>query len=201
MTRDRALGTVVGLLAGLLGVVASGQVWYRTTGHGFTGAELTDRASQALPLAAMAGIAVTLLLGRWGRRLAGALVVALGVGLVAVASTSHVPTAAQLRQTIGAESVAGNSTSAHWASVAAGLLIALAGLVFVVRAGRWPVPTSRFERGRSASDRPVASSLDAWKAMDAGADPTEPEPPAASTGTTSNAIGGNLTGEGPDRPS
>lgn len=172
MRRDRTLLTVVGMVAALVGVIASGRTWYKVTGHGFTGSEITDKASQALPVAALAGLALTLLLGVWGRRIAGVLVAALGAGLVAVAASNHVPSASQLESSVGSALANGSTTHAHLLSLAAGVVVTLCGIGFVLRSHRWRPATDRFERTPTAR-REVSNSLDAWKAMDAGGDPTE----------------------------
>lgn len=172
MRRDRVLLSLVGLVSSLAAVIASGRVWYRVTGHGFTGSEITDKASQALPLAALAGIALTLLLGVWGRRIAGLLIAGLGAGLVAVAASRHVPSSSQLETTVGSAMASGQATHTHLVSLVCGVLVALCGLGFVLRSHRWRPATDRFDRTPTAK-RHVTSSLDAWKAMDAGADPTE----------------------------
>lgn len=181
--RERAVVTVAGLVAGGAAAVASGRVWYRTAGHGFTGTEINDRAGEALALAALAGVAVTLLLGVWGRRLVGALVALLGVGVLAVVASRRTPTPAQLEQVLGVREAPGTPTAWPWLVVVAAAVLVAAGAAFVARAHRWRSPSGRFERTSASSPAGVASSLDAWKALDAGADPT--------------AFDGNLTPEAP----
>lgn len=172
MRRDRLVLSLVGLVAALGASIASGRVWYRVTGHGFTGSEITDKASQALPLAALAGIALTLLLGVWGRRIAGLLITVLGAGLVAVAASRHVPSSSQLETTVGSAMATGSTTHTHLVSLVCGVLVAVCGLGFMLRSHHWRPATDRFDR-RPTVRRDVTNSLDAWKAMDAGADPTD----------------------------
>ncbi|HET9127457.1 MAG TPA: Trp biosynthesis-associated membrane protein [Propionibacteriaceae bacterium] len=181
--RERALITVAGLATAGIAALGSGQVWYRTAGHGFTGSEITDGAEEALALAGLAGVAVTLLLGVWGRRVVGLLVVLLGLGALLVAALRRVPTSAQLDQVLGVHETTGSATGWPWVCVVAGGVLAGVGGLFLARAHRWRSPSDRFERGATRPERVVGSSLDAWKALDAGADPT--------------AFDGNLTPEAP----
>lgn len=181
--RERGLITAAGLVAGGAAAIASGQVWYRTAGHGFTGNEIGDGAGEALALAGLAGVAVTLLLGVWGRRIVGALVAVLGVGVLLVAALRRTPTPAQLEQALGVRDTPGSQTGWPWVALVAGLVLAAVGALFVLRAHRWRRPSDRFERRAGRPQASVGSSLDAWKALDAGADPT--------------AFDGNLTTEAP----
>lgn len=170
---DRLILTLLGLVAGGVGAIVAGQPWWRTSTHAFTGNDLTDRLAQSLCLAILAGVGVTLLLGVWGRRLAGGLVTLLGIGVSFVAITRHAPTSAQLEQTLGVASVAGSGTGAHWLTLLAGIVSALVGVGFMVRAGAWQAASKRFERATPGGSTPVTDSLGAWKAMDAGHDPTD----------------------------
>lgn len=181
--RERALITATGLVVAGVAAIGSGQVWYRTAGHGFTGTEITDGAGEALALAALAGVAVTLLLGVWGRRVVGVLVAVLGLGVLLVSAARRTPTPAQLEQVLGVRDTPGSPTAWPWLCVAAGAVVAVVGASFVTRAHRWRSPSDRFERTPARSPSAVSSSLDAWKALDAGADPT--------------AFDGNLTPEAP----
>ena len=170
--RERAAITTAGLLAAGVAAIASGRVWYRTAGHGFTGTEISDRAVEALALAALAGVGVTLLLGVWGRRIVGVLLAGLGSGVLVVAAARRTPSAAQLEQVLGVRETPGSPTAWPWVAAAAGVVLVAVGALFVLRAHRWRVPSARFERRRPRPAAAVNSSLDAWKALDAGADPT-----------------------------
>ncbi len=170
---DRALVTTVGLIAGAAGAVVSGQVWYHTAGHGFTGTELSDGAVEALSLAALAGVGVTLLLGVWGRRVVGVLIAVLGLGTLLVSVLRRIPTTTQLVQVLGVPDTPGGGTAWPWVAVVLGAATAAVGVGFVLRAHRWSSPNARFDRDAGGRQRVVASNLDAWKALDAGDDPTD----------------------------
>ncbi len=170
---DRALVTTVGLVVAAAGDVVAGQVWYRTAGHGFTGTELSDGAVEALSLAALAGVGVTLLLGVWGRRVVGVLIAALGLGMLLVSVLRRTPTTDQLVQVLGVRDTPGAGTAWPWIAVVLGAVTAAVGVGFVLRAHRWTSPSTRFDRDGNGRRRVVASNLDAWKALDAGDDPTD----------------------------
>lgn len=170
---DRALVTTLGLATGLAGAIVSGQVWYRTAGHGFSGTELSDGAVEALSLAALAGVGVTLLLGVWGRRVVGVLIALLGLGTLLVSVVRRTPTSAQLVQVLGVHDTPGSQTAWPWVAAVLGAVIAAVGVAFVLRAHRWRSPSARFDRDGGRRRRVVVTNLDAWKALDAGDDPTD----------------------------
>ena len=100
--------------------------------------------------ALLAGTVLLLVLGRLGRRVLGVVLGLLAVGMAAWAL------AADPRQTAG---------------LVAGAVGLVGAALVVLTAGRVPERTSRYER-RVELVGPDADPLQAWKAMDAGLDPT-----------------------------
>lgn len=103
-------------------------------------------AVQALALATLAGVGLSLALRGAARRVLGSVVALLGAAL-AVAGWPDI------------------------AFVLSGVVAALAGLLMALVSGRWTQRAPAFER-QSAGD---ATPRDMWLAMDAGDDPTEGE--------------------------
>lgn len=177
--RAYALG---GLLIGaILGFLAGTQPWWRATGEGlnvaFSGNSSTGGASQALALVAGAGAVLLLTLGVRGRQVVGIMLVLVGLGVLALGALRVRPTAEAVREQIRTVSLTDSfSLSATaWPVVyaGAGVVITVAAAITVWRSPRWPSAQNRFER----RSRGVNASLgehpaEAWKAMDAGVDPT-----------------------------
>ena len=128
-----------------------------------SGTQATSGSALALMLAAAAGTFLGGWLRGWSRRLVLALVAVLGAGSVAVAITATVP--ALPGSTLG-DALTLAATPWRWCYLAGAALVAVAA-VLAQFAG--PPPT----RQTSATPDPA---MDAWKALDAGEDPTsEPE--------------------------
>ncbi len=178
-----------GLVGALLTVVAAGRVWYRTDGHAFTGNDLTDHGVRALALTAAAGFALMLLTGPIAQRVVGCIVTLVGAGSAILALVRHTPTAEQLRRTLGLVTADGRATGAHWLAVAGSLLVVAAGVGVVMRAGKWAHSPARFERTRQPGRGGAQTNLDAWRAMDAGLDPTRGHPETPHEATRGNLIG------------
>jgi uncharacterized membrane protein (TIGR02234 family) len=84
------------------------------------------------------------------------------------------------RSELGAEAFGGSFTgttaeltSWPWVAVVGGALIAVSGLVVLVRGGSWPGPASRFERASPpAAPRRQDDVAGTWDALSRGDDPT-----------------------------
>jgi uncharacterized membrane protein (TIGR02234 family) len=165
-----------------------------------TGQQLVPLAS-ALALAGLACLAAVIATRSWARRVAGAVLAALGVGAAAAAAAgvraSSVLATAQAGaaagalggSTTGGTSPGGAShavviagspghavmTSAGWhvAAIAGAVVIVLVGLATVWHGPRWPVMSARFERsaGRRAAPR-AADSASMWESLSRDLDPT-----------------------------
>lgn len=185
----RSFGPVV--LAGLAGAglaaFASTKQWARID-EGSTGAAFTPMSDSAgeSPLAASLSLVV---LACWGvvlvtrgmvRRAVLALSVLAAAATVVTVVVGWSQTAAPLRDALDAVGLGGSvSHTWWWAAALAGAVVALAAGVAGVRlAPAWPEMGRRYD---SPTSGPVAddatpveerSSLDLWKAMDEGHDPT-----------------------------
>ena len=191
----RALFRVVllGIAGGVLATVVAGRDWAQaeagqapmTQKVSATGGDLSGAVS-ALGLAGIAGALALLATARWGRVLVGLLMVASGAGVAVGAldarSVSHA--AKVLGTTAGTKGVGTSVTAVSmspwpYVAVAAGLIVAAAGLVAVVRGQSWPGLSSRYD-APAARQRQAAATARAhaetpkglWDALDRGEDPT-----------------------------
>lgn len=166
---------IIGLaaLSGLAAVVLATAPWYRLGALSLTGRQVTGGLVPTLGWATLALTGLVLTLKRLGRVLAGVALVALGAGSIATAVGQRRPSADLLMHQ-GMTGAQGTITLAWVGLLVAGALTVLAGAGLAVTSRQWPERVARYQR------RPVAdeqSSLDAWKALDAGLDPTEDVPP------------------------
>jgi uncharacterized membrane protein (TIGR02234 family) len=152
---------------------------------GSTHAPLVPAAGLVLLAAAVALLAVR----AGGRTAVGVLMTISGLALVWTAGRAL---AGGLRDAAAEVPVVGGTPVAEislvWpaATVVAGVLGALAGVLVVLRGRRWPAMGSRYERGTAAgagTPVPLRPRTDeerahlAWNALDRGEDPTDPTPP------------------------
>ena len=154
--RAAALGLLWG--GAFVALVASGQSWYAAGTSTATGAAATSGAALVLVLAALAGAFLNTLLRATARRIVGGLVALLLSGAAVVALTASAPTTLSSSTLTDA---AVTPTAWRWVYVV-GVVLALAGAVLALFA-------------RPGAARPSATpdpAMDAWKALDAGADPT-----------------------------
>lgn len=194
MSRSRStFGPVVliGILSAALAAVASSKKWADlgsvdakivATWIGSSG-ELP--VASALSLAALASWGALLVSrGRWRRWIAVlGLIIALGSLATAVVGYSRAPS--DLRH--AAENSLGNALSSspsltgwYWAAVVADVIVVLALVVAVRDAPVWPTMSSRYDSPTGAKEpTEMKSSLDVWKALDQGADPTDTPPDTA----------------------
>jgi uncharacterized membrane protein (TIGR02234 family) len=116
------------------------------------------------------------------RRLVGVLVCASGVVAAVAALRSVRPGAADLADRAGAAlGTATGTTSAiehtvwGWVAVLGSAVFALAGAAAAVRGSRWPGMSSRYETPGAPATRAANvedSTLEQWRALDRGEDPT-----------------------------
>jgi len=193
--RRRTFGPVVllGLAGGGLAAVAGNRAWAR--GHGdaadrLAGMPLADEAGKvpaagALALVVLACWGVVLVTrGRVRRAVAGLGAVA-SVGILVAVVTGWSSSVDSLRGDLAPVGTGGSVDHTAWVWVTAlGALLSLVATVLAVRwAPGWPEMGSRYDApaagtagatGRPAppADPAEQSSLDLWKAMDEGRDPT-----------------------------
>jgi hypothetical protein len=152
-----------------------------------TGASAAPGASAMALVAAAAGI-VLATAGRVGRRVAAVLVVGAGAGVLAlslpVALSPRDDLRAAAAQATGTTAGSGTGALASaagqiatatttvwpWVAAAGALVVLAGGVVAVLRAGRWPGPSRRYEpvAAAAADPRPPA-----WEALSRGEDPTD----------------------------
>ena len=191
--RRRTFGPVVllGLGAGALTAVAGNQ---RTvTGQGRAGASMDNLLltfDGHLPLVTALGLVV---LACWGvvlvtrgrvRRAVAGLGVLAAAGALVDAIVAYPQLADQLREDLAQIGVTGADvapTAWYWAAVAGAVLSVVATALAVAWTPAWPEMGSRYDAPAAAAPAPdrdpgEQSSLDLWKAMDEGRDPTAGDP-------------------------
>ena len=196
--RELAAAVLASAVAGGLALVAGGQTWATLSAvrpaplppvtevlAGSTHAPLVPAAGLVLLAAAVALLAVR----ASGRTAVGMLMTISGTALVWTAGRALAgglrDAAAEVPVVVGTPVT---EISVVWpaATVVAGVMGALAGLLVVLRGRRWPAMGSRYERGTAAGGGttvPARPRTDderahlAWNALDRGEDPTDPAPP------------------------
>jgi hypothetical protein len=183
--RERLLVVLGALAAGALAVLASTQPFATAVVSGvqkpvIVAGQAAAPALAPLGIVALAlGVALTIA-GPVARLVLGAVLVLLGVGIVAAALPSVLDdatgTAAAVTAVTGvadARSLVTARSGTVWPEVgtAAGVLAALLGLVVLVRGRRWSTGGRRFRADAAAarSTDPIAE----WDALSRGADPTD----------------------------
>jgi uncharacterized membrane protein (TIGR02234 family) len=177
--RSRALAFGCLLIGGALALIGSGQPWWRAAGDGvvlkFSGTQATSGLSQALAILALAGTLLLLALRTRGRRIIGALLALVGVGLAVVGGLGLRPSAdafgSQVDEVTLAETL--SATVWPWIFVGSGVLITIGAVLTMITAGTWPSRPDRFRPGSGRSEGPASDDpAELWKAIDAGIDPT-----------------------------
>ena len=177
--RNRGLAFGCLLIGGALALIGSGQPWWRGAGEGvdlkFSGTQATGGLSQTLAILALAGTLLLLALRTRGRRIIGALLALVGVGLAVVGGLGLRPSADAFGSQVRQVSLAETLSATAWPGifVGSGVLITIGAVLTMITARTWPSRSDRFRPGSgrsegSASDDPA----ELWKAMDAGVDPT-----------------------------
>lgn len=181
---------LLGVAAGALSAVASAKSW-AALGKAdsaqvatWVGSSGQLPLASALSLAALASWGALLVSrGRWRRWIAlVGLAIALGSVITAIVGYSKAPNDLRhaVANSVGANVLSGSPglTGWYWTALVADVLVAVA-LVFAVRdAPAWPTMSSRYDSptgarpNRSKPERPQ-TSLDVWKALDEGDDPTD----------------------------
>ncbi len=190
MTGRREMTTAVVVCAAGAGLalLAAGQPWARFT---VTEPSLPTLSSAphgraivplipALALVGLAGVAAIVATRRWGRWLAGLLLIAAGAGIAVASGRALADMSGHLRAL--AATLAGRSeavpesvriTTWPWMAMAGGALLVVAGALVVVRGRTWPVMGGRYETGgRSRAPREQDPLVAMWESFDNGQDPT-----------------------------
>jgi uncharacterized membrane protein (TIGR02234 family) len=163
----------------VVALIASSQPWWRASGEGLVikipGTQATAGLSQALAIVALAGTLLLLALHARGRRLVGASLLLVGIGLALVGGLRLRPTPETIRSQVHElslmDAVQLSATVWPWVFALSGVLIAAGAAMTLVTAGSWPARSGRFQPSEveARSDDPA----ELWKAMDAGIDPTQ----------------------------
>jgi uncharacterized membrane protein (TIGR02234 family) len=179
--RSRALAFGCLLLGGGLALVGSAQPWWRAVGEGiavrFSGTQATGGLSQALAIVALAGTLLMLALRTRGRRVIGALLLLVGVGIAVVGGLRLQPSADAVRSQVREVSLADAfhviATAWPWVFALSGVLVAAGAVMTIITARRWPSGSDRFQPGSSKAVVSISDDpAELWKTMDAGVDPT-----------------------------
>ena len=205
--RSRALGLGGLLVGGGFAFLAGTRSWWRALGQGldvgFSGNQSTGGISQALAVVGLAGGLLMLVLGSRGRRVVAALLVLLGCGMATLGFLRLRPSADAVRTQVRAVSLSDQfslaATPWPWLYGVAGLLVTLAAATTLASAGHWPQRLDRFRRDRDDAGprRLLDDPADAWRALDAGLDPTAdlpevgagPKHPDVHSSATSDTMG------------
>ncbi|MET9794066.1 Trp biosynthesis-associated membrane protein [Nocardiopsis alba] len=188
--REYGLVTLAMIAGAALMLAASGRVWVTGSFSSpgpvapvpveVTGGELAGALS-GLGWAGLAGIAGLYATRSWARRVVGALIVLCGVFALTTLWSATRPDAligaiADLAtDTAGTGEVVG-TPDVHalgpFMGAAGGLLLALSGLVALVRAPAWPGMGNRYDRDAAPRPHQAETPADLWRSLDAGDDPT-----------------------------
>ncbi|MFP5371249.1 MAG: TIGR02234 family membrane protein, partial [Actinomycetes bacterium] len=191
--RELTSAVLASAVAGGLALFAAGQTWVtysvlrRAPLPPVSGALEGSSYAPVVPAAGLVllAAAVALLAVRGHGRFAVGALVALGGAVLAWTGAralgGGLEEAAAGDQTVVQASVIVTSSAWPLATLSAGLVGALAGLLVVVRGRRWPAMGERYERratpGGTATVRPRTDedrAQLAWQALDRGEDPTAP---------------------------
>jgi hypothetical protein len=164
---------------GLLGLLLATQPWWTVPAMPpVSGNDATATLAGVLAGAAAAGGGLAVLLRSIGRRILGVLLALLGVGMVLTGWTAHTDPVQGVPFDTGAPA----STGLQFAYAGAGLLVVIGGVLFALRAHRWPARPDRFARlNRAAAVRAEDDAGEVWKALDQGFDPTGVNPAGVDT--------------------
>ena len=147
------------LLGGVLGLIAGAQPWWKASGGGasvsFTGSQASGGLTWALAAVVLAGVLLALVLRARGRRVVAAVIALAGIGMAVAGALRQRPTSdgvrSRLAQVTLADTFALTVTAWPWAYALAGVLVTGGAILMLVRAGRWPVRTARFDRAATGA--------------------------------------------------
>lgn len=162
MIRRLAVGGMWLAALGLL--VSASQPWWRIAGTTMTGDATTSGGAQGLALAALAGTLLAAWLRSWGRKVASAAVAVVHVGAGWLAAVAVHPVEPPLGVP---DDAAWTVEPFRWVYLGLALIGAVSSALAIVT--RPPVRPASGAEDEARSDPP----LDAWKALDAGVDPSQ----------------------------
>ena len=184
-TRGFGPAVLAGLGAGALAAVASARPWVSTAGGG--SADLLARLD-GLGEAPLASAVSLVLLAAWGvllvtrgraRRLAAAVALAAGAGLLGTLGWAARVLPGRVAAGVAESGLPAEPalTGWFWVALAAAAAGLPAAVVAVLRAPGWPQMGTRYDAPSGRPEPPdpgdePSSSLDYWRALDDGRDPT-----------------------------
>ncbi|WP_020573494.1 Trp biosynthesis-associated membrane protein [Actinopolymorpha alba] len=187
MTTRREVFTALGLvlLGAALVLLAASRTWLSASSviPDFPVARVHVSGGEASPLTralgyvALAGVVALLATRRWGRQLVGGLLALTGAGVVVAGaifwSLDRLIAESALERVMHDPSLsvyAKDVATTGWPIVAmiGGLLVAVGGVLALLRGRRWPVMGSRYD----APGVRRRTDTDPWAALDRGEDPT-----------------------------
>jgi uncharacterized membrane protein (TIGR02234 family) len=178
---------LVGLSSGTLAAVAANQTWVTVDGTVTSSSQaytsvLTTGADGKMPLALALSLVV---LAAWGvllvtrgvvRRALAVLAAAAALGVVTTVIAGHQTLPGNLRDDFrdaGFSDVPVHYTGWFWTAAVAAVLSAAAAALAARQVPDWPEMGSRYDAPGAPRREDPESSLDMWKALDEGRDPTE----------------------------
>ncbi|WP_145906615.1 TIGR02234 family membrane protein [Kitasatospora viridis] len=182
--RSLAVMLLLIVLGAVLVLWAVGRTWAsgKVSGLdvGATGSDITG-APGALALVGLASAVAVFAVRGVGRVVLGLLVVLAGAGTALAAGLGAGDSAAidaDAAKKLGLTGVTAEQVSHSawpWLAVLGGVLLALAGLLTVLRGRGWPSMGARYEAPtakRAPAPKDAGTPADLWKALDRGEDPT-----------------------------
>jgi uncharacterized membrane protein (TIGR02234 family) len=171
------------LLGSVIVLVAAGRPWVDAAGAVELAAGLAVRVTGRTVAAAVPALGLVALGGTVGlvatrgrlRSLVGGLVTLVGGWTCWLAINVVADPDAAARSAGGTGAVAAGSadvTGWAWAAAVGGLLVAVAGLLAVVRGRSWPAMSARYDRPTPTQRSGVPPEVAIWEALDRGDDPT-----------------------------
>ncbi|MBE7187399.1 Trp biosynthesis-associated membrane protein [Jatrophihabitans endophyticus] len=187
-----ALALILDLVGAVGAILVALQTWQVVTVHAapprpdvtvhVTG-HAVDSAPLAFALVALAGVVAVLATRGIVRRVVGAIVAVVGVGLIWRAITAAgAVSASQARSLVHAQhrevsvpsGAASIATHAAWPvlTVACGVLVVAGGALVAARGQRWRAMSARYESDPARAADPQRAAASMWTALDRGDDPT-----------------------------
>jgi uncharacterized membrane protein (TIGR02234 family) len=187
--RRRTFGPVVllGLASAGLAAVAGNRAWIEWTGESKGQNSLLTITGDDSATVPLAGALALVLLACWGvllvtrgrvRRILAALGFAVSIGMVVTAVLGYRSATDGLRDDLadlGADSLTTASTGWYWTYLACAVLAVVTTLAAVRLVPSWPEMGSRYDAPGSTPPPREETSLDLWRALDHGRDPTLPD--------------------------
>jgi uncharacterized membrane protein (TIGR02234 family) len=187
--RRRTFGPVVlvGVASAGLAAVAGNRAWIEWTGESKGQSSLLTITGDDSATVPLGGALALVLLACWGvllvtrgrvRRVVAGLGVVTSIGMVVTAILGYRSATDGLRDDLaelGADVLTTASTGWYWIYLACAVLAVVTTLAAVRLVATWPEMGSRYDAPGSTPPPREETSLDLWRALDHGRDPTLPD--------------------------